>query len=373
MRKYILLLVISVLTSQLLIGCGSDPLKIGYAGSLTGSNSELGVNGMYGAQLAVDEINASGGIKGKKIELITKDDKGNKKTALEADREMIKEGCIAIVGHMTSDMAEMLVPYINEQKILMISPTMAIASLSDKDDYFLRLIPTTKQQAVALAGQIKKLDIADVLILYSNENAAFAECLTANLVSILDKSDIQSEKLEKFEFSTPADYRDTASMIGNSKVDGVVIIASADIVSDLSQAMRNAGADNGKTVFLPAWSMTNDLLAHGGNAVEGFYGVSFIDYESKERKYLDFRQKYKKKYEYEPTFASILSYESVMVLAEAMKGSGAMDTDRLKQYIMNKKVFDGLQGEFTINRYGDTDRQIFLYQIRNNKFSRVVE
>jgi len=366
--KKILLPLIMLACFLLLAGCEKQNIKIGFAGGLTGTNSELGVSGMYGAQLAVDDLNQSGGIKGQELELIVKDDKGDKNAALNADQELREEGCVAIVGHMTSDMAELSVPYVNKNRVLMISPTIALPSLSGSDDYFFRLIPTTNDQAGRIVQELIKQGVRKVQLVYSEQNKVFAECINEYLINSLEEESIQAELIGSMKAAGNSDNDNVIKSIKESDSDALVVIASADIVSEIAQFLYKE--DFQRKVFLPAWAMTNDLIKRGGPSVEGFYGVNFVDFDSKSEDYMEFRKKYIKKYGDEPTFASILSYESVLVLTSAMKEAKSYRADDLKATMIQMQEFKGLQGSLLINRFGDIERDIYLYQINGGKFEK---
>lgn len=97
-------------------GCDrNEPIKLGFVGGLTGRNSNLGVAGREGALLAVEQANEKGGIKGRQIRLIVKNDEQNSDVALKVDKELIEEGAVAIVGHMTSSMSLAAVPLMNDE------------------------------------------------------------------------------------------------------------------------------------------------------------------------------------------------------------------------------------------------------------------
>ncbi len=83
----------------------NNTIKIGFSGCLTGHLSDLGIGGRDAVILAVKEINAKGGVNGKKIKLIIKDDKNDPAAAVKADKELVSSGCIAIIGHMTSSIS----------------------------------------------------------------------------------------------------------------------------------------------------------------------------------------------------------------------------------------------------------------------------
>ncbi|MDP3451190.1 MAG: ABC transporter substrate-binding protein, partial [Anaerolineaceae bacterium] len=77
------------------------PIRIGLAAQLTGKQADLGIQLRNGVQLAVDEINASGGINGRNLELSVEDDLGTPQGAKDAQNKLIDKGVVAIIGHFT--------------------------------------------------------------------------------------------------------------------------------------------------------------------------------------------------------------------------------------------------------------------------------
>ncbi|MEW5815083.1 MAG: ABC transporter substrate-binding protein [Spirochaetota bacterium] len=140
---------IFILISALYFCTEKNPIKIGFAGGLTGIHSDLGIAGRNGALLAVEEITSAGGIKGRPVVLITKDDQQDPVAALKVDKELIDEGVVAIIGHMTSVMTMSVIPFINKSEILMISPTTSTNELTNIDDYFFRTLPANKDETDA--------------------------------------------------------------------------------------------------------------------------------------------------------------------------------------------------------------------------------
>lgn len=118
--------------------------KIGFSGTLTGRGTEFGTRDRNAAQLAVYEINKNGGIKGRPLVLITKDDKNDPDTARKVDQELIDAGVVAIIGHPTSHMTLASVALMNTIKMLMISPTTSTTNLTGIDDYFIRVTPDNR-------------------------------------------------------------------------------------------------------------------------------------------------------------------------------------------------------------------------------------
>jgi branched-chain amino acid transport system substrate-binding protein len=159
-----------------LLGCEKKkPIKIGFVGGLTGPFDELGINGRNGVILAVEEANNAGGISGHPIKLICKDDQQNETRALNVDQELINEGVIAIIGHMTSTMSVKVLPLINKTKILMISPTTS--KLSCQDDYFIRLLPYNETNRPLAQYAYHKLNLRKLTIVYDLSNIEFSQLI----------------------------------------------------------------------------------------------------------------------------------------------------------------------------------------------------
>ena len=129
-------------------------IKLGFSAGLSGLKSELGISGRNGAQLAVEEINRNGGVRGRKVELLVMDDKNNAETACVVDQKLAKQGVNIIIGHMVSSVAVDTVKNANENKILLISPTIATDELSHIDDNFIRVIASNKVQGYSLAKAV---------------------------------------------------------------------------------------------------------------------------------------------------------------------------------------------------------------------------
>ncbi len=100
---YIMISLLHGILGLSISGCaGQEVIRVGFSGELTGRNADLGIQGRNGAQLAVETLNANGGVNGQSIELLIRDDLGTHDGAQTADRELIEAKVVAIIGHMTS-------------------------------------------------------------------------------------------------------------------------------------------------------------------------------------------------------------------------------------------------------------------------------
>jgi amino acid/amide ABC transporter substrate-binding protein, HAAT family (TC 3.A.1.4.-) len=158
-------------------GCiEKKPLPIGFTAQLTGIQAELGVQERNGVQLAVETINASGGVVGRKIELIIRDDLGIPEQAKAADSDLINAGVLAIIGHATSSQTLAGLEVTNPAHMVMLSPTVSTPKLSGLDDYFFRVYPSFKDSSQAFAQYIyQNSGIARMAIIYDIDNAAYSK------------------------------------------------------------------------------------------------------------------------------------------------------------------------------------------------------
>ena len=207
--------------------------------------AELGVQERNGVQLAVEKINASGGIAGRKISLIIHDDLGIPKEAESGDGELIKEGVIAIIGHATSAQTLAGLKVTNPANVIMIGPTVSTPELSGLDDYFFRVHPSFKNSAQAFAKYIyERSGITRMAIIYDKDNLAYSK--TYSTIFTDEFQSLGGNITDEVSFSsvTQPDFSPLLSKLRESKAEGLLIVAS-DIDTALI-AQRARLMDDGK-------------------------------------------------------------------------------------------------------------------------------
>ncbi|MEI6314639.1 MAG: ABC transporter substrate-binding protein [Syntrophus sp. (in: bacteria)] len=341
--------------------------KIGFVGGLTGKSSDLGIQGRSGVTLAVEEINQQGGVNGRQLKLITKDDKQDSQTALKVDRELIDEGVVVIIGHMTSAMTEAALPLINERKIPILSPTTSTNKLTGIDDYFLRVINANIQLTNLEADYaFRKLKLRRIATIYDLSNRAYSEDFAANFKARFERLGGKVIAVDNFRAGPDVSFKNIAKKILQRKPDGLLIVAGALDTAMICQHVRMAGSKI--PVLVSGWAQTPDLLRHGGPAVEGIIATQYVDHDSLVKPFVEFRKRYRTRFgDVEPTFAVVMGYEAVMVVKDAL--SKNPDPTKLKETILKQKTFNGLQGAFEIDSYGDAKRKAYIVTVRKNRFT----
>ena len=151
----------------------ADTVKIGLMGPMTGSWASEGQEMKQVLDLLAEELNAKGGIAGKKVEVISEDDGGDPRTASLAAQRLSTQGVVAVIGTYGSAVTEATQNIYNEAKIIQIANGSTAIRLTEKGlPYFFRTCPRDDEQAKVAAQTIQKLGVKKLAILHDNSTYA---------------------------------------------------------------------------------------------------------------------------------------------------------------------------------------------------------
>lgn len=364
---YIYFIIILILLS--LVGCSTPKkIKIGYVGSLTGRFSDIGISGKNGVMLAIEEANRTDKLKGNSIELIYKDDHSKAESVIAADQELVTEGAQVIIGHMTSHASVAAMPFINSPEakgILMISPTTRTSKLTGIDDQFLSVMPPMKPATIMQAQYSHKIGIKKIVILYDLANSNFSKDWASNFSLAYESLGGEIIGIRYFQSGTIFSYLDIMREISNLHPDGILLIAGG---VDAAMFCQQIPKVKFKTkVLSSSWAMTHDFLENGGLAVEGVIFSNPVNPANSYPQYEEFEVKYQQRFGKKPDFAAAYGYEAVQVAIEGLNDNPS----RLKEAILSRKSFEGLWGLYSLDEFGDAQRENFIISVQNGKFKLV--
>ncbi len=348
------LLRLGVVVLVLLAGCDSSkPIKIGFVAGTSGRVADLGISGRDAVQLLVDQANEEGGIRGRHIQLITRDDQQNPDTARQVVRELIDEGVDAIVGPMTSDMAWAVVPVLNEFRVTAVSPTVSSEQLSGLDDYFFRITATTRDNAERSASyHVKNKTFHRVAAAYDLNNKVYAENWLKNFQAVFISSGNQFVDARGFSTDNATNFSSLADDLLRSDPDSILIIANSMDSALLCQQIRKRDARI--HITLAEWGASERLLELGGRAVEGVTVIQTFSRANSSPAYLAFRKKFMDRHGREPGFSGVYAYDAANVVLEALRRQKPGTS--LKDTILAGRSFQGVQNEITFDRFGEIER-----------------
>ena len=347
--------------------CRQDPIRIGFAGPLTGVYSDLGVQGRNGAILAVEKINDRGGIHGRPLRLLPRDDGNTAAQAKAVDRELIQQGVVAIIGHMTSSQSVAALPVANRAEVVLLSPTTSTPRLSGKEDYFFRVQASTDRDARAVGRYARQsLQLHRVNTLEDTDNTAYTAPFVHNFTSAFAQNG--SRVPERCAFSAQGAGNQTAALdcLRRNRPDGVLLATSARDAAGLLQGLRET--DPECTAMVSGWAATRSLLIQGGAAVEGVYAAQRNFADPDNSRYQAFAQRYADRFGQSPSFAAVDSYDAVRVLARALETTQGKRRG-LRRALCETEHFPSLYGKLSLDAYGDAVAPTHIFQVHNGALS----
>ena len=343
----------------------SGPIKLGLVTGLSGRHYDLGLSSRNGVELAVKELNAAGGVSGRQLELVVRDDAQDPETARRAVSELVAAGVVAIVGHATSSMAEATLPIVNREQVLMVSPTVSSSMFLGRDDWFVMIHPSTAESGKVLSDHILGKGLArKVAVVYDVTNRAYSESWHDAFKAAFVRAGGAVRSVPFTSGKAPSMAAIAAEALEGG-TDGVAIVANAIDTAALCQQVRLRSS---VPLFGAEWGFTNDVLSNGGRAVEGATFVMKVDLTDTSPRFVAFKQAYLDRYGRPVDFAAVMSYEAVHILADALRRDATREG--VRKALLSIGTFEGLQGPIQIDRYGDTQRKHYVMTVHDGKMVR---
>lgn len=365
--RAILSVIFSIFSLVVLTSCSDpEPVRIGFLGELTTRASGLSTSARDGFLLAIEEINASGGINNHPVVGIIEDTRMHKETALNAVRKLAEQKVSTIIGPMTSQTAVTVINEINRLEIPLISPTASTNELSGIDDYFFRVYYTNAQAAQLLAERILGQDkITRVTAIYDLGNKAYTEDWVTHFSKIFEQHDGTVAKIP-FEISSDTLFLNIVRQAAAAQSQAIVILANAVDTAMICQKLVKTGIDLPK--YATGWSYSDDLLHFGGESVEGLAVIQSANMQNpKKQSAIDFVNAYQARFSTTPNFPAMHAYDATSIALEILKKTS--DPKALQKQLLTMPPFQGVQDELAFDQFGDQKSpQLYLARIINGKF-----
>lgn len=362
---FILLILSMTLTSC--SGIHKEEILIGFASSLDYSFGNTGVDSMYGAKLAVKEINDAGGIDGKNLRLIVKSDDRDPIKSVEIDNELKELGAIAIIGHSYSLLASSIISNSTENDILLISPTISTDIVTGLDDLFIRMTPVTRDQGYSLANAMHEYSPGDVIVIYEGTNLAFSGDILAAFKEKYEQlgHQVSEDNIYNLTTSELSDYASLSNEINNSIIPNVLIIGSA---FDAANIVQKINQPENYHFYFPSWTGTSELLDLAGPKINNSIMMNYFDVNSNNLRFTEFAETYIEEFGMDYSYASLLGYESVYLLADALENTTDWSSQNLKSYIVSQPTFIGLLDNIRMSEFGEVSRKIYHTRIVDGEY-----
>lgn len=364
MQRFAVVLAVLVL----LAGCGQrDTLRIGFLAGLSGSVADLGEAGRNGAQIAVEEVNQAGGIDGRPVELIVRDDAQTPEKAIAVTNELVALGVEAIIGPMTSAMAEVVLPLAQRAGVVLVSPTVTARKFFGQDDNLFLIMSSTQEEArLSAKHHFRESGVRRVAAIYDTKNLAYSESWLREFTVAFQE--LGGDVLPfAFESSPDAKFGSIVRQALNRRPDGILLITSAVDAARLAQKIRERNRQ--VLLFASQWATTERLIELGGSAVEGMVLHNSFDRESKVEGMQRLRCLYVERFQREPGFAGVAAYDATRAVLAALDRRQGGET--LRDALLTRGPFPGAEESLAFDRFGDSRRVQHIAVVRDGQFATV--
>lgn len=339
----------------------SNTLLVGEYGSMTGAAATFGQSTHNGIVLAFEEQNKLGGVKGKKLELLTEDDEGKPETANAVVTRLItQKKVIAILGEVASSNTLAAAPTAQQYKIPMISPSSTNPKVTEVGDYIFRVCFIDPFQGTVMAKfayenlKAKKVAVLrDVKSDYSVGLAKFFEETFTKLGgTIVVEQNYQAGEM---------DFKSQLTEIKNKKPDAIFI---PGYYTDVGLIARQARQLDIKAPLLggDGWDSAK-LFEIGKEAINGNYFSNHYTTESTDPIVQDFIKNFKARFNNEtPDGLAALGYDSAKILIAAMEKSD-LSSKAIRDELMKIKDYKAVTGKITINEKRNAEKSAVVVKV----------
>lgn len=314
-------------------GCSkdsSDTIKIGGIFPLSGEVAVYGTECRNGIMLAIDEINAAGGVNGKQLELVGEDDEGSPEKSVNVYKKLVtKDKCDVIIGSLTSGCTAAISSLAQAQKVLLLAPAATLTSITEAGDYVFRACFIDPFQGT-VGGKFSRetLGASRAAVLYDIGND-YSIGLYENFKVAFEQGGGTVVAAESYS-TGDKDFNAQLTKIKTANPDVVYLPDYYATVALIVKQLRAQGI-NTPIVGADGWDGIIDNA--GDEVLNGFYSNHYAA-DSTDSRVVTFVKSYEEKYGSTPVSFAALGYDCVYLLKDAMVASGATDATSLKDALM---------------------------------------
>lgn len=360
--KIIIGIVIAIIIIVLVVIFSSrkegEVVKIGVILPLTGGASVYGVSTKEGIDLAMEDLDLN-------IELIYEDSQCNPEKSVSAIKKLIEiDGVKVIIGHICSSAALATAPIAEENKVILFSPGASSPELTNAGDFFFRNRQSILEEVVRTAEIVRDFNIKKAAVIYVNNDYGVAA--KDIFVEQFDDSERDIVAIEAYQ-QDATDFRAQLTKIKQQEPEAIFL---AGLIKESSLIIKQAAELGIKSQFFSTIGIEGkELLEIAGDKAEGIiYTAPYFDVQSKDDVVRKFIEKYKTKYNKEPTYVFAANgYDALKILESVIKKCN-INTDCIKNRLYEIKNYPGVSGLTTFDENGDVSKPIMVKTVRNGQF-----
>lgn len=332
----------------------ADTIKIGLVAALSGQSAKSGQAITRGLTIAIDEINEKGGVLGKPLELVSRDDESNPGKGLVAARELVqREGVAALIGGLDTPVSFAIVPFANQSKVPFVGPWAAgtgITKNGAEENYIFRVSAVDEYVDEAITEYLvtKYGSKKPGMILINNP---WGESNEKGLLKALDKRGMEHAGIEKFE-SNDVDVVPQLTRLKENGADGLFVVANVAPTAQVVKSLDRMGWDVAMASHWgPAGGRFTELAGKSGEKLHFIQTYLFREGDAKgEAMFSKLQESFpeiKTMADVTPATGIANAYDAMLLLAAAIEKAGSTDGPAIRQAMYDIENIEGLIKTYT--------------------------
>ncbi|MFL5346814.1 MAG: ABC transporter substrate-binding protein [Hyalangium sp.] len=343
----------------------SDTLLLGVATSLTGGQATFGVSTRNGIEMALNEANKAGGVKGKKLTVRVYDDQGKPEEAAQAVTRLItQDHVLLILGDVASSNSLAMAEKAQAAGVPMITPSSTNPSVTAKGDYIFRVCFIDPFQGYVMAKFARdNLKVSKAAVLQDNKSA-YSIGLTDVFTHKFTEMGGKITGVESYS-QGDTDYRAQLTAIKKAAPEAIYVPGYYSEVGVIARQARELGL---KVPMLggDGWD-SEKLFELGGSAIQGNYFSNHYSPENPDPRIQKFVSDYKAAYGAVPDALAALAYDAANVAIAALKKAPDTSGKALREVIAQTKDFPGIAGNITLDENRNAVKPAVVLKVGDGK------
>ena len=331
-----------------------EPIVIGVISPNTGALAAYGNGIVTGVDLAVEEINAAGGILGRPVEVIKTDDQSDPTECLNAFNSLVSQGVGLIIGSATSGCTSAITDAANEEEVCLLSPTATADSITTEDDYIFRACYADSFQGAIAAAYAKQAGYEKVGVVYCAADV-YSKGLFDSFSSAAAEYGVEVVVSESTASLDVQDYTNQFTSMVTAGVDFVYAPFYYDVIGPYVVPQARAAGYTGVIMGADGYDTTPDYVVDGADltAFDNVYWTNHYDPADTSEKSVAFVSAYEAKYGNTPSAFAALAYDCVMMYKAAIEAAGSADPVEVRDALAaDGVVYDCITGTYSLDETG---------------------
>ncbi|CFX39747.1 Leu/Ile/Val-binding protein homolog 1 [Candidatus Filomicrobium marinum] len=328
-----------------------EAIKIAVAGPLTGKDAAFGAQLKNGAVQGVEDINAAGGILGKKLELSIEDDNADPKQGVSIANKMAGEGVKFVIGHFNSGVSIPSSDVYNENGMLMVSPASTNPTFTDRGLWNVFRVCGRDDQQGTVAGQYIAHNLADQKVAIVHDKTTYGKGLADETKKALNEAGIQEVLYEGIN----SGEKDFSALIAKMKEAGAQLVYFGGVHTEaglIARQMRDQGLN--ATLMSGDGIATDEFASIAGPAAEGTL-MTFAPDPRKREEAAGALKKFEEK-GITPEAYTLYSYAVAQIFKQAAEAAKSTEPKKVADQMRSGQTFNTVIGDIAFNDKGDVNR-----------------